>query len=290
MFYIILSIFFLENIFYHNIINRMFNEDYINIILIILIILFIFSYIIINNKNFFTNKNKRKNIVFTSAGDNTDFHINWCGNNRNYDVYCVYYGDNMDNYNKYKSVVDKIWQRKGSKFQNFYYVYSLSDNIFSSYERFFILDDDIVMSTDDINKMFLLSEEYDLWICQPSFNNISKISHPITKYNPGNILRYTSFVEVNAPLFSKKALTKFMKKYDPILIGWGIDYLYIWANGDTIEDKYAVIDSIQCINPHDNAKPSKKRELNNIEDVDLRIKYWIDIMNKYKIPENKYLT
>jgi len=244
----------------------------------------------INNTDFFTNKNKRKNIVFTSAGDNTDFHTNWLGDNRNYDVYCVYYGENMDNYNKYKSVVDKIWQRKGSKFQNFNYIYSLPDNIFSKYDRFFIMDDDIIISTDDINKMFLLSEKYDLWICQPSFTNTSKISHPITLYNPGNIMRYTSFVEVNAPLFSKKALTKFMDKYDPILIGWGIDYLYIWANGDTIEDKYAVIDCIQCINPHDNAKPSNKRELNNIKNVDMRKIYWNDIKNKYNIIEKPHVT
>ena len=31
------------------------------------------------------------------------------------------------------------------------------------------LDDDIIISTKDINEMFKLSLECDLWICQPSF-------------------------------------------------------------------------------------------------------------------------
>ena len=33
-----------------------------------------------------------KNLVFTSAGDKTNFHNLWFGNNQNYDVLVVYYG------------------------------------------------------------------------------------------------------------------------------------------------------------------------------------------------------
>ena len=94
--------------------------------------------------------------------------------------------------------------------------------------------------------MFSISKKYNLDICGPTFKTSSdcKISHEITKTKKKKQIRYTNFVEVNVPLFNRKALDKLMKYYDPILIGWGIDYLYIWANGLNKKDKYALIDSI----------------------------------------------
>ena len=63
------------------------------------------------------------NLVFTSAGDNTNFDKLWLDKNRNYKVWVVYYGENEEIYKKYKSKVDYIEKRKGSKFQNFYHIY-----------------------------------------------------------------------------------------------------------------------------------------------------------------------
>ena len=73
-----------------------------------------------------------------------------------------------------KTYVDKIWKRKGTKFQNFNYIYNNYKNDIMNYERFFIVDDDIIMSTNDINNLFDISKKYDLWICQPSFVPESK--------------------------------------------------------------------------------------------------------------------
>jgi len=233
--------------------------------------------------------NTKKNLVFTSAGDNTDFYKNWLGGNRNYDVFVVYYGDDDQKFNKYKSLVDKIWRRKGSKFQNFYYLYKNFPHEILNYDAFYIVDDDIIMSTNDINKLFDTLYKYRLSICQPSFTNDSKISHEITLQIPGNILRYTNFVEVNTPVFSKDALIKMMKYYDESLIGWGIDYLYIWANGINEKDKYAVIDNIRCINPKDDYKKDG-RELNKINNYETRHLSWYKVADRYGIPhtwENK---
>ena len=251
--------------------------------------------IIINKNEYFTKLNnitikKNKNMIFTSCGNNTNFHNLWVNENKNekknYDVYAIYYGNNKEKYNLYKKKVDFIEKRKGSKFQNFYYFYNKYPEIINKYERFFILDDDIIFNVDDINKMFYLSKKYDLWICGPTFKNDgnSKISHQITIQKPNNLLRYVNFIEVNVPLFNKKALDKFMKYYDPILIGWGIDYLYIWANGLKHENKYALIDAISCVNPHDNKK-NNKRELNQIKNVNDRAKIWGIYKKKHNITE-----
>ena len=102
-------------------------------------------------------KKVNKNLVFTSAGDVTNFDALWLDSERKYDVWVVYYGDNEEIYQKYKDKVDYIEKRKGSKFQNFSHIYKSKD--LSQYERFFILDDDIIISTEDINKMFMISEK-----------------------------------------------------------------------------------------------------------------------------------
>jgi hypothetical protein len=249
---------------------------YIIIFIIILLILCIYYF-----REPFNNINKRKYLIMTSAGDNTNFDKLWTNKNKNeeYDIWVVYYGDNDIIYEKYKNKVDRIWRRKGSKFQNFNYLYKDHYNHLMNYERFFIVDDDIIMSVDDINKLFDISKKYNLSICQPAFKPESKISHPITKVQPGNILRYTNFIEVNTPVFSKEALIKFMKYYDDILIGWGIDYLYIWANGVNEKNKYAIIDSITCINPYDDVKGGT-RELNKIKNHDTRAQIWYEYSKK----------
>ena len=133
--------------------------------------------------------------------------------------------------------------------------------------------------------MFKLSRKYNLDICGPSFSTNGCISHGITKHKPDTILTYTNFVEVNTPVFSKYAINKFMEYYDPILIGWGIDYLYIWALGKNIKDKYAIIDNIKCTNPQDENKQNKNREHTNISNHDKEIEYWYKIKEKYNISD-----
>ncbi len=268
-------------------------------VIIIITVIIYFLYYRLKNKNELFNDienkpelfnnilNKPKtNLVFTSTGDNTRFYNHWLGENRNYDVWCVYYGNNDNTFNMYGKLVDKIWKRKGSKFQNFHYIYTNYRELLDKYDRFFIVDDDIIISTNDINKLFNISIKYDLWVCQPSFSEDSKLAEgSFNKTISGNYLRYVNFIEVNTPVFSKDSLHKFMRYYDPILIGWGIDLLYMWVLGLYKEDKYAIIDIIQCINPHDDYKDNTVREHNNINNYDEEENYWIEIQKKYNIPD-----
>jgi hypothetical protein len=79
---------------------------YFIIILIILLLISLFIILTSTKENF--NNNNKKNIIFTSAGDNTNFHNNWVGNNKNYDIWVIYYGDNDEKYNLYKNKVKFI--------------------------------------------------------------------------------------------------------------------------------------------------------------------------------------
>ena len=40
-----------------------------------------------------------------------------------------------------------------------------------------------------------------------------------------------------------------MDVYDEKLIGWGIDYLYIWINGLEEKNSFGIIHNISVINP-----------------------------------------
>lgn len=230
----------------------------------------------------FNPKNKKLNLVFTSAGDNTKFYKNWLDKNRNFNLMVVYYGNEK---NKYKNDCDYYYQRKGSKFQNLKSVYNQYKFIFEQYEYFFILDDDILINTKQINKLFQIIKKYDLWILGPSFKHPSKISHDITKKVENNFLRYTNFVEVNVPLFSQYAFHKYMKYYNPILVGYGVDYHYIWVLGINKEDKYAICDSISCINPI-----TKIRSINLLQNFNVRVRTWYKFMLENKIKINKHLV
>lgn len=223
-----------------------------------------------------------ENLVFTSAGNNTEFYNIWVSDNQNYDIYVIYYGDSDEKYNFYKNKVKFIEKRKGSKFQNFYYFYNTYPEIINQYKHFFIIDDDIVFDSNDINKMFYYAKKYDLLICQPAFDHKSCISHSINRHNPNIFLAYTNFVEVNVPLFKKEAIDKLMQVYNPILIGWGIDYLALQANGKDLKDKYAIIHDVKCINPKPENKiiKSNKRELFLLPNVHNRERTWIDFAKK----------
>ena len=229
-------------------------------------------------------KKVNKNLVFTSAGDVTNFDALWLDSERKYDVWVVYYGDNEEIYQKYKDKVDYIEKRKGSKFQNFSHIYKSKD--LSQYERFFILDDDIIISTEDINKMFMISEKLKLKICAPSFDLQSKISWRVTIQQPEYYFKYTNWVEVNTPLFTKESLKKLMDVYDDKLIGWGIDYLYIWANGVEEKTSFGIVHNVSCTNPPDSAKGGK-RELQKIDGCNNRAKIWEEYRIKNNIPNFK---
>jgi hypothetical protein len=193
-----------------------------------------------------------KNLVFSSVGDNTNFDNIWLGPKRDYDVWVVYYGDNDENYENYKSKVDYIEKRKGDKWQNFHHLYNTHYDKIQEYDRIFFLDDDIIITTGDIRRMFQLSLECDLWICQPSFTLGSEIGWDINKTRPTKFLTYTNFVENNSCLMTKEAINNFMKLYDPKLLSWGVDFIYMITNGSEKPEnqkRFAILDTVLCVNP-----------------------------------------
>lgn len=241
---------------------------------------------------------KRKNLLFTSAGDNTEFYKYWCDSNRNYDIFLIYYKNDDKIFESYKKYVDIALKRKGYKYPNFRFFYNKYKQLILKYDNVFILDDDIIISTKDINEMFTISKKYDLWVCQPSFDKNGQNSHSINVHQPNTILRFTNFIEEGVPLFNKYGLITFMNEYTkPVykhMYAKSIDYLI--CNTLDIENnnnKIAVVDCIISKNPpvdekklyDKNKNKTKNREFQNLVLNDLYLN--IDkLFYEHKIPKN----
>lgn len=225
-----------------------------------------------------------KYLVYTSAGDNSNISF-WLNRfdgreaKKEFDLWITYYGDRQED--RYKESCDFYNRRPGGKFPNLHYVYQQWHNVLEHYEAVFILDDDIIIDCEGINSLFRIRSQYDLWLLQPAFDPRGKISHPITKASPSCFLRFTNFVEVACPLFRKDKLENFMKIYDPILNGWGVDLWYHHLLGEHPR-KIAIVDAITCINPHDITKGGH-REIERLENTDVRKSKWGEVKKRFNI-------
>jgi hypothetical protein len=170
---------------------------------------------------------------------------------------------------------------KGSKFQNLHHVFQVYPHILQRYSAIFVIDDDIVIGTPSINRLFAIRDEFDYWVLQPAFRPWGKISHSITKARSECIRRHTNFVEMNCPLFRFDVLERFMQVYDPVLVGWGTDWWFLHVLGNDLRGRVAIIDSITCINPHDWTKGG--REIDRLQSTADRQAIWRLVKEKYGI-------
>ncbi len=230
---------------------------------------------------------KSEFLVFSSMGDRANIKY-WLKGNRNFDLWVCYYGDDG---NKYIDSSDYYFKRKGGKFPNLHYVYNNWKNEIDFYKAVFVIDDDVILNGTKITNLFNILFDYKLWLIQPAFNPLGKVSHYLTMVKPYTKFRYTNFVEVTCPLFLKSKLDEFMNVYDPVLVGWGVDHWFINNLGSEIANKVAVIDEITCINPFDFTKNSinfrGKREIDTLQSKSKRVEVWKGVKAKYNINDIK---
>ncbi|MDA8157365.1 MAG: hypothetical protein M0Z52_13095 [Actinomycetota bacterium] len=217
-----------------------------------------------------------KNLVFTSAGDSSNIH-NWLIGNRNFDLWTTYYGDKGDHL---EAISDFYNRRKGGKFPNLHYAYRHWKDILDSYEAVMIMDDDIIIDARGISRLFEIRERFGLWLLQPAFSPLGRITIPITCARPFTMLRYTNFVEMTCPLILKSKLDEFMGIYDPALSRFGVDW---WIMEKMRPGKTAIVDEIVCINPHTVSKKEGVRECARLQPDCVAAGTWNAIKSRHNI-------
>lgn len=242
--------------------------DLFSIILLIFAALMVLLIIALYLKNY--KGHNTKYLVFSSVGDRNNIQT-WISDpsKKDFDLTIYYFGEE-------ESPVfdaDLVVKRKGLKFDNFHHF--LNHNDISQYESIWVVDDDIIMDTASINRMFQIFLEYKLRLAQPSFDNESHVPHAVTRNNPNCILRYTNFVENNVAIFSSDVIPLLKNSFKDAKTGFGVDF--VWpAILNYPTNEIAVIDEVSCCHPitdYSSLDEVVPRHLHKLQGTELLIKY-----------------
>lgn len=185
---------------------------------------------------------ENKQLVIACVG-NASLHKEWISGHKNFDLILIYYGGDDDIYQDYKNDAMICINQKGQKYPMIKQFIQLHADLISRYDYIWLPDDDVSISTENINKFFDITRQYNLRLSQPALINDPNIPivHGVTKCVEGNKLRYTNFIEGMAPLFTYETLMFLCGDFEFSDSGWGLDVTWSHRLGDPI-DKIAVID------------------------------------------------
>jgi hypothetical protein len=201
--------------------------------------------------------------VISAVGE-TSLHRQWINSDTDFDLHLIVYDES---YERYKNDSKYVVRSKGYKFFLIYEYLISHPEFIDCYDYFYLPDDDIDIDVSNIHRLFRYMIEYQLEIAQPALVQ-SQYTFPHTLKSPYSFLRFTNFVEVMQPCFSKTALQKVLFTFNENKSGWGIDYHW----GTLINfNKYnmAIIDDVISIH-------SRPVQSNHQKDFD-------DYINKYKL-------
>jgi len=189
---------------------------------------------------------KRQNLVIVRAGDSS-LHPEWLegagAEARNWDIIVNYFGNDPD---KYRNGDVMRIDSKGPKWPALYELIRSHTELVSGYERVWLPDDDLRCACGDVNRLFEIFEREKLELAQPSLRPESYVSHMVTLHNPRFYLRYTNFIEVMAPLFTRDSLEKLLPTFNDSMSGWGLDYAWAQLLGPA-GAQVAIIDDVQVL-------------------------------------------
>lgn len=179
-----------------------------------------------------------KNLIILAAGDES-LHAHWLYPNRDFDLYIIYYGKTKD-----KFLNDSTYYKKdtGNKFHLVARI--LEDKVLDEYDAIFIPDDDLYLSQWDINKFFRLFHKHNLALAQPAI--MGWLSHPRTAPILTNELRFTNWVEIMCPCFSREAFKLCSTVFLENSTSWGIEWLWSKLLGYP-KDKISIVDNVVAV-------------------------------------------
>jgi hypothetical protein len=227
-----------------------------------------------------TSGSRSKNLVFTSAGDRSNLRY-WLTGPRDFDLWVAYYGDRPGTFQEDSEL---YVSHKGAKFQNLHYCYSKWPDVLERYDAVMVMDDDILIDSTRLTRLFAIRRELDLWALQPAFRPSGKVSWDITRVNPTASIRFTNFIEMACPLFRRDKLDAFMAIYEPELVGYGEDWWFLHSLGVDLANHLAIVDEITCVNPHDRTKGGE-REIDRLRSHSERKAAWERMKARHGLDE-----
>jgi len=219
----------------------------------------------------------RKNLLISPVGKNA-FEIckAWASDNRSYDIMLIYY--DSDGYQDFQTIADYLLVTKGFKYPLIYKIINANSELITKYEYFFLPDDDIRMTSKDINRLFSFAKNRKIVVCQPSLYP-KNITWPITQNNPDTKFRYVSVVEIMCPLFSKSALIKCLPSFIESYSGWGLEAAW-YRLLDSKNNVFIIYDQVIAI--HEGVRGGGSKMYTNLAKMGISPDYeWHSLEKKY---------
>jgi hypothetical protein len=98
--------------------------------------------------------------------------------------------------------------------------------VISEYDFVWFPDDDLMMQPADLSEFFEACSTLQLDLAQPAVRQDSYVTHAVTAVHEGFQVRFTNFVEVMAPAFSRRLLAQVRPTLHGALTAWGLDHLW----------------------------------------------------------------
>ena len=195
------------------------------------------------------------NLVISTVGDKS-LHKEWLQGEKIFDLVLLYYGDDEKIAKSYYDDTPYVYMAKGFKWWLIKSFIQSHPSFMEKYDYIWFPDDDVKITTQEINDLFKIAKEYDLWLCQPSMKGYT--SHYITAQEINSKLRYTNFIEVLAPMMNYETVYKLLPTFDANYSSWGYEVTWDSILGQP-KNKIAIIDSIVM----EHTKPVGNPELYN---------------------------
>jgi uncharacterized protein DUF707 len=170
----------------------------------------------------------RRVLVIARVGDDSR-HPGWLEGappkSRIWDLHLSYFGDRTNPYADRPDDVTLSFEKGTKAIGSVACLNKLGYRI-AAYDWVWIPDDDLRTDLSNLNRFFAVVSEYRLDLAQPALEAGSYASHDITLRRPHMRLRYTTFVEIMAACFSRRALNLCRPYFDATVSSWGPDFLF----------------------------------------------------------------
>lgn len=189
----------------------------------------------------------RRNLVIIWADDISQ-HEAWMSGpgERNWDLIVGYAGQDPE---RFRSPQVERVDVSGPKWPALRQLIQSRAETVEQYDYVWCPDCELMTDTASINALFDLCAEYGLVLAQPALTDDSFVNAEITRVVPGNVLRYTNYVEPMAPCFSREFLRRCASDLGVTTTGLGLDSLWSsMLDPDSASEAIAVIDAVTVRN------------------------------------------
>lgn len=179
-------------------------------------------------------------LVISRIGQQS-LHREWCGpaSERRFDVLLSAYDSAVTDPRQPGTLFE---YRPGAKVAGYGEIMRDHADLIARYDYVSLFDDDLSISTHDLQRLFDIVAQHQLKIAQPALSHDSYFTFAALLKNPSFRLRYVNYIEMMCPIFRADVLTAIQPLY---ALGFesGIDL--IWCNlvSTSLQD-FAVIDEI----------------------------------------------